>query len=135
MNLNCYYCLRSVEESAVEEKTGDGQLICPYCGVDSVMAFSTSEELKEKHEYNFHRGALLNDDGTLSEITTIDCVICKKLSSVYEYKNKKYFRMCDVMMKAEIWREAVMYADNDGKFYVRERGDFESKFKKVNSGT
>lgn len=33
----CYHCLEIFDQSEVLEEAGDGQLLCPRCGVDSLF--------------------------------------------------------------------------------------------------
>lgn len=56
--------------------------------------------------------------------------------SIYEYKGKPYSVMCESKMKiSELWIDVVIYKteyDNpDGKYWVREKGQFYKLFKKV----
>lgn len=46
----CFYCKRTFLAAEIEEYAGDGEAICPHCGVDSVLEigeFGVAEALLE----------------------------------------------------------------------------------------
>ena len=57
--VGCFYCLKIFNPSEIKEWIDDEQTaICPYCGIDSVMAGPphqalNTEMLQEKHDKEF----------------------------------------------------------------------------------
>ena len=67
----CYHCLSTGIEPT--ETTGDGEELCPECGIDSVTDYTTEEELYEKHCSGFHWGYILSELETEKELVPIVC--------------------------------------------------------------
>ena len=56
----CFYCCKIYSPKEIKEylNEGDGTALCPYCGIDSVIAENsrfkiTKEFLKKMHDYWF----------------------------------------------------------------------------------
>lgn len=58
----------------------------------------------------------------------------KKTATVYEYKGQRYRYVFTGKMKiGQVWVMCIVYKSyKDGRIYIRERGDFNEKFKPAN---
>ena len=54
-SIGCYYCEQTFISPQVSEFTGNGEPLCPHCGVDAVVRTTETADLSGLHKKYFGR--------------------------------------------------------------------------------